>query len=184
MEHRPDMAPNPAVRRLSLYLRQLEAFARKDRQTVSSKQLGESLHLTDDDSGTLRPGGPATPMTPEGLRELAGVVLTTGEDVERFLGDYPLERLERLQVSFSHYREAETPRLGAAPVERLLRDARLSRLTDLNLGLHGVSQWEAHATRLLAEPVVLPRLRRLRLVGVGQELPAALRARFGLRLQG
>jgi redox-sensing transcriptional repressor len=42
-----DSIPNPAVRRLSLYLRQLEAFKRKDRRTVSSKQLGEALHLTD-----------------------------------------------------------------------------------------------------------------------------------------
>src|SRR5256714_2430995 len=48
MEHpRPELVPNPAVRRLSLYLRQLEAFARKDRRTISSKQLGESLNLTD-----------------------------------------------------------------------------------------------------------------------------------------
>jgi redox-sensing transcriptional repressor len=44
---RNDSIPNPAVRRLSLYLRQLEAFKRKDRRTVSSKQLGEALHLTD-----------------------------------------------------------------------------------------------------------------------------------------
>jgi redox-sensing transcriptional repressor len=44
---RPDAIPNPAVRRLSLYLRQLEAFQRKDRRTISSKQLGESLGLTD-----------------------------------------------------------------------------------------------------------------------------------------
>ena len=44
---RPDAVPNPAVRRLSLYLRQLESFKRKDRRTVSSKQLGESLGLTD-----------------------------------------------------------------------------------------------------------------------------------------
>lgn len=44
---RPEMIPNPAVRRLSLYLRQLEAFKRKERRTISSKQLGESLHLTD-----------------------------------------------------------------------------------------------------------------------------------------
>jgi redox-sensing transcriptional repressor len=44
---RPDAIPNPAVRRLSLYLRQLESFKRKDRQTISSKQLGESLNLTD-----------------------------------------------------------------------------------------------------------------------------------------
>ncbi|HWP40625.1 MAG TPA: redox-sensing transcriptional repressor Rex [Tepidisphaeraceae bacterium] len=48
MEHlRPELIPNPAVRRLSLYLRQLEAFKRKDRRTISSKQLGESLGLTD-----------------------------------------------------------------------------------------------------------------------------------------
>ena len=38
---------NPAVRRLSLYLRQLESFKRKDRRTISSRQLGESLNLTD-----------------------------------------------------------------------------------------------------------------------------------------
>src|SRR6516164_7921079 len=44
---RPDLIPNPAVRRLSLYLRQLEAFSRKGRRTISSKQLGESLRLTD-----------------------------------------------------------------------------------------------------------------------------------------
>jgi redox-sensing transcriptional repressor len=44
---RPELIPNPAVRRLSFYLRQLEAFKRKDRRTISSKQLGESLGLTD-----------------------------------------------------------------------------------------------------------------------------------------
>lgn len=44
---RPDLIPFPAVRRLSLYLRQLELFRKKDRRTVSSKQLGESLNLTD-----------------------------------------------------------------------------------------------------------------------------------------
>jgi redox-sensing transcriptional repressor len=44
---RSDSIPNPAVRRLSLYLRQLEAFARHQRRTISSRQLGESLRLTD-----------------------------------------------------------------------------------------------------------------------------------------
>lgn len=47
IEPRLDSIPNPAVRRLSLYLRQLESFKRKDRQTISSRQLGESLGLTD-----------------------------------------------------------------------------------------------------------------------------------------
>src|SRR5437588_3577541 len=46
-EPRPDLVPNPAVRRLSLYLRQLEGFKRNDRRTISSRQLGESLGLTD-----------------------------------------------------------------------------------------------------------------------------------------
>src|SRR6476469_8743976 len=44
---RQEPIPDPAVRRLSLYLRQLEAFKRRDRRTISSKQLGESLGLTD-----------------------------------------------------------------------------------------------------------------------------------------
>ncbi len=44
---RSELIPNPAVRRLSLYLRQLEGFHRKGRRTTSSKQLGESLGLTD-----------------------------------------------------------------------------------------------------------------------------------------
>lgn len=44
---RPEIIPDPTVRRLSLYLRQLEAFLKQDRRTVSSKQLGESLGLTD-----------------------------------------------------------------------------------------------------------------------------------------
>src|ERR1700743_3850012 len=37
----------PALRLLSLYLRQLESFKQKDRRTISSRQLGESLRLTD-----------------------------------------------------------------------------------------------------------------------------------------
>jgi redox-sensing transcriptional repressor len=44
---RPEAIPDPAVRRLSLYLRQLVTFKRRDRRTFSSKQLGESLNLTD-----------------------------------------------------------------------------------------------------------------------------------------
>lgn len=39
--------PDPAVRRLSLYLRELEGLSRGDRKTISSKQLGDALNLTD-----------------------------------------------------------------------------------------------------------------------------------------
>ncbi|RIK62185.1 MAG: redox-sensing transcriptional repressor Rex [Planctomycetota bacterium] len=38
--------PAPAVRRLSLYLRELESIWRTDQRTVSSKQLGDALKLT------------------------------------------------------------------------------------------------------------------------------------------
>lgn len=40
-------APNPAVRRLSLYLRQLEALHERSVRTVSSRRLAETLALTD-----------------------------------------------------------------------------------------------------------------------------------------
>ena len=39
--------PTRTVRRLSLYLRQLEAFQTNDRQTVSSRELGHALSLSD-----------------------------------------------------------------------------------------------------------------------------------------
>lgn len=39
--------PAPAVRRLSLYLRHVELLAEQGRRTVSSRQLGEALGLTD-----------------------------------------------------------------------------------------------------------------------------------------
>jgi len=39
--------PSPAIRRLCLYLRELEGFLVQDRHTVSSKQLGQMLGLTD-----------------------------------------------------------------------------------------------------------------------------------------
>ncbi len=42
-----DHVPLPAVRRLSLYLRQLEVLHAGDHQTISSKQLGASLGISD-----------------------------------------------------------------------------------------------------------------------------------------
>jgi len=45
--NKPDDIPVPAVRRLSLYLRQLEAYQARERKTISSRQLGEALGLTD-----------------------------------------------------------------------------------------------------------------------------------------
>lgn len=42
-----DGIPSPAVRRLSLYLRQLESLLGQGRRTVSSRELGGALSLTD-----------------------------------------------------------------------------------------------------------------------------------------
>ncbi|MHC4416470.1 MAG: redox-sensing transcriptional repressor Rex [Planctomycetota bacterium] len=39
--------PRPTVKRLSLYLRELESRADHDKETISSKQLGDTLGLTD-----------------------------------------------------------------------------------------------------------------------------------------
>jgi redox-sensing transcriptional repressor len=44
---RNEEIPNPAVYRLSFYLRQLEAFRHGGRHTISSKQLGEALGYSD-----------------------------------------------------------------------------------------------------------------------------------------
>jgi len=43
----PNLVPDPAVKRLSLYLRQLESLAVGGQDKVSSRQLAESLGLTD-----------------------------------------------------------------------------------------------------------------------------------------
>ena len=39
--------PRPTVKRLSLYLRELETRTEREQQTISSKQLGQALGLTD-----------------------------------------------------------------------------------------------------------------------------------------
>jgi redox-sensing transcriptional repressor len=44
---KPSEIPEPAIRRLSLYLRQLEHYIGSNRKTISSKQLGKDLALTD-----------------------------------------------------------------------------------------------------------------------------------------
>jgi redox-sensing transcriptional repressor len=43
----PSRIPNPTVKRLSLYLRELERLSAADEHTISSKQLGQALGLTD-----------------------------------------------------------------------------------------------------------------------------------------
>lgn len=47
MNIRPEAIPLPAVRRLSLYLRELESLSRAGQSTISSRELGRGLGLTD-----------------------------------------------------------------------------------------------------------------------------------------
>lgn len=44
---KPENIPTRTIRRLSLYLRQLETFHAGDRRTVSSKELGQALNVSD-----------------------------------------------------------------------------------------------------------------------------------------
>lgn len=44
---KPSHIPAPAIKRLSLYLRHLEDCHARGEQTISSRQLGEALNLTD-----------------------------------------------------------------------------------------------------------------------------------------
>lgn len=46
-QRKSEQIPTPAIRRLSLYLRQLEVILSAERRTVSSRQLGEALGLSD-----------------------------------------------------------------------------------------------------------------------------------------
>lgn len=77
-----EQIPVPAIRRLSLYLRQLEAFHLAGKRTVSSRHLGQSLGLSDaqvrKDFGYFgqfgRPGvGYRVPELIEHVRSILGI---------------------------------------------------------------------------------------------------------------
>ena len=148
----------------------------------------EALELTDDYHGrqVLDDFDPVRP--PERLRVAGGVILMTPADVGRFLGWPRLERLERLHVSFaSEYAGGHefVARIDPATAEQAVRSGRLDNLTELRLGFHEAPAVKARLAGVLADPAVLPRLRRLTFYGgSGHGSPdlSGLRARFGPRL--
>jgi uncharacterized protein (TIGR02996 family) len=154
----------------------------------------ESLDLADDYCGRFRPADfpAAHPLTC--LRSLDGVTLTSDEDCERFLALPGLENLTSLQLSFLGHYDRTTHRytdavvLTEATADRVIRSDRLTRLTELTLGFGYTRRVEFHVAPQLADPAVLPRLRKLRLYamrdGSSADRPslAGLRARFGLGL--
>lgn len=151
----------------------------------------ESLELTDDYHGRLRPDRLDPEYPPERLRALRGVVCDTDEDAERLLSLPRLERLAHLDLSFSGRFVAATQtyhqRVSVAAAERVVRSGRFANLTSLRLGFNQIPAIEARLARVLAEPGVMPRLRRVRVHGdenYRTEFGAALRARFGRRFDG
>ena len=154
----------------------------------------ESLDLGDDYHGRLKPTNFA-PARPLGcLRQLEGVILSTDEDVDRFLALPGLDHLTALQVSFlghydrTTYRYTDAVVLTEAAADRLIRSDRLARLTDLTVGFGYTRRVEFHVAPQFADPAVMPRLRTLRLYvsrdGSSADRPgiAGVRARFSLRL--
>lgn len=74
--------PGPTIRRLSLYLRELEGLLAEGRETVSSKQLGQALRVTDAQVrkdlayfGQLGRPGVGYPVDPL-IREVRGILGT------------------------------------------------------------------------------------------------------------
>jgi uncharacterized protein (TIGR02996 family) len=154
----------------------------------------ESLDMGDDYHGRLSPSlFPADhPLTC--LNDLRGVIISTDEDVKRFLTLPGLENLTSLQLSFlGHYdrtihRYTDAIVLTEAAVDRLIRSERLSRITDLTLGFGYTRRIEFYLAPQFADPNLMPRLQKLYLYvgrdGSSEDRPPVdgLRARFGLRL--
>lgn len=148
----------------------------------------ETLKLTDDYYGRLYPRLQA--IVPPALRTLAGLRITTEECAADFLSRHPLQRLTSLGLSFCCQNSPEggdcTPCLSPASAEAVLRSPRLARLAELRIDFDRVPEVEAHVVALLADPSVLPGLRRLYCGGhySFSDTPEAerLRGRFGLRL--
>jgi uncharacterized protein (TIGR02996 family) len=148
----------------------------------------ETLEVTDDYNGRLVPRNLGT--APVAVRSLTGVRITTAEEATDFLVEYPLHRLTLLGLSFCCEYNPPTrecvPRISPATAEAVLRSPRLARLAELHIGFDRVPEVEARVIALLADPSVLPGLRRLFCSGhySFQNTPEVerLRARFGLRL--
>jgi hypothetical protein len=154
----------------------------------------ESLELTDDYHGRLVAHRLNPSRLPDRLRSLRGVILVTEEDVDAFLTRYRLNRVTQLQLSFcaQDMRSALHPTsegyiswMSSESADRVLRSGDLVHLTELTIGFHYMPDLQAHVVQTLADPSVLPQLRRLSFYGsFGNEQPAldGLRSRFGPRL--
>jgi len=156
-------APHPAVRRLSLYLRQLEAFEAQGRHTASSRDLGRALDLGD---AQVR-------------KDLANFVSFGQPGVGYRIG----ELIDRLRRILGTDRTWDVVLIGAGNIGRALlayrrfagKGFRLSAIFDTNPKLHGRTFNEATVMPVekLAEVV---RERRIRLAVLAVPAEAAQRS--------
>lgn len=129
-----DAAPPAAVRRLSLYLRHLEGLAASGRKTISSREIGDALDLTD---AQVRkdlayfgqfghPGvGYRTPDLVRRLKHILGtdrnwsVALVGAGNLGRALASHPSFQLKgfRLVAVFDANDEKTGEMLGHLPVQ-------------------------------------------------------------------
>jgi hypothetical protein len=154
----------------------------------------ESLDLSDDYHGRLKPTLFPADRPLSCLRDLSGVIIATDEDADQFLELPGLENLASLHLSFlGHYdrtrhRYTDDVVLTEAAVDRVLRSERLARVAELMLGFGYVRRLELHVAPQLADRTVLPGLQKLRLYvsrdgSSDDRAPLnGARARFGLRL--
>jgi hypothetical protein len=150
----------------------------------------ESLELTDDYHGRLRPLADNPFPRPDRLRTLCGVVLVTEDDVRQFLTQFRLDRLSRLQLSFcSSYDPSThgyTSHLSSAQMLGVLRSPEVARVRDLTLGFNFMVEQGREVARALGDPSVMPMLKRLRIYSLYDDLRphvGGLQARLGHRLE-
>lgn len=151
----------------------------------------EALVLTDDYHGRIVPRAETPFPRPRCLRTLHGVVLITEEDVEQFPAQFECAHLSRLHLSFSSAYDPATrafhPRLTPPRMEQVLRSPELTRVTDLTLGFHFLIEEGRLMAQVLADPAVMPRLKRARIYSAYDVLTPVLdglRRRLGFRLDG
>jgi hypothetical protein len=115
-------------------------------------------------------------------------VLVTDDQVERFLAQFRLDRLNSLQLSFASEYQGEgefTARLTTSQMASVLQSPQLARIRNLTLGFHYLVEQAKEIAEMFDDPGMMPRLKNARLYSLYGGLAShveGLRARLGVRL--